>query len=951
MSRRVRHLVPFCTLFLLALPVLAESRSKTLRFDFDHKDGNGIPSPVAEGFLRVFVDTVYSAQTGYGWVGRASLVSRDRGEPDALRRDFHYGQTGEARFSVSLPSGAYQVTVITGDVLAGDHYLTLEAEGEVRFRDLNPRQNELVEAAFGVRVEDGRLDLTFWSSRANWVVNGLLVEPVRTLDGLGQVRLKREGTPDQQAARRKRLMVPSRDVRKLDVVKRSCTGRKAYPWLADYMEVLERFPLLGERGWHEVTTPEGEKLGYFGDEDHEEMGMRAMGNFVFVSALLATDPSYDPIPSGVSRETVMLRAKQCLRYMTRCHLTGDLARPTGKKWGRHWQSAWWTSRMMTGAHLLWKELSSEERRAVEDVVVFEADRHLPRKAPGAERGDTKSEENAWDSEILAWASASFPDHPNAARWEAKGRELMMNALSVAADQRDSRRVGGVPIRDQVYTVNVHPDFTIENHGGYHFCYMACPLHSLTWAWYAYAANGRPAPEALHHHFRDVYQVIRKTFLFDNRFAYLSGNDWPRYLYGEYFILPPLVLLQKLHQDQDARLFERGRFLRLAEEQAHNGDGAFFGKRFTRNIMADRPAEFETDCYAMLGLAYLLHKMKPEPLPPTLMGSFQRSARGAWRSAPSDLVVARTPEAFASMSWRTLAEGSVMGLFIPPGGEDMVEWGLDQLAGRFEIAGSKARLAEAEHREVMLEDGFTSTGLIREGAIGGSHGIDHFVSVTALPGHRLMLLFDRAVARQAVRVTLDEGLRLHVANDLFNENRRVLEGPETHLVVEGYSPGKAETLRSMHTPWLTVDDILGLVLLSAPQPFVLRDAGERNARYSSLLFEVINCPYRTSTHQYAAGDLVRDTAIALVAGGKNETLAFHQASRLLTTPRTSPVRAVLVKRDQGHLLVVANLSSEPAEASLEIPQLDGRPVAFRELSLRAGRARLSLDRLTTKALTE
>lgn len=57
---------------------------------------------------------VYAENVGYGFVTDAGLTLRDRGAPDALRRDFIEGTTGSA-FLIRLPKGKYSLLVISGD--------------------------------------------------------------------------------------------------------------------------------------------------------------------------------------------------------------------------------------------------------------------------------------------------------------------------------------------------------------------------------------------------------------------------------------------------------------------------------------------------------------------------------------------------------------------------------------------------------------------------------------------------------------------------------------------------------------------------------------------------------------------------------------------------------------------------------------------------------------------
>lgn len=56
----------------------------------------------------------YDQETGYGFLGTEGISDVDRGEPDALRRDFLEGR-GQAVFALYLPKGKYDILLICGD--------------------------------------------------------------------------------------------------------------------------------------------------------------------------------------------------------------------------------------------------------------------------------------------------------------------------------------------------------------------------------------------------------------------------------------------------------------------------------------------------------------------------------------------------------------------------------------------------------------------------------------------------------------------------------------------------------------------------------------------------------------------------------------------------------------------------------------------------------------------
>ncbi len=277
-----------------------------------------------------------------------------------------------------------------------------------------------------------------------------------------------------------------------------------FPAADDFARILERFPMYAERGWHQGHAGEP-ALGWFGDGRSDENGQRTLANFILTYGWLAGLADYDATVSGVPQETVREHALAALRYMLRTHVTGDLRCTDDKPWGNHWQSAWWTSKMMGGVTRLEPWLTPDDRRRIDAVVQHEADRHIGLPPRVGEYGDTKSEENAWDSEVVAWALARYPNHPHAAAWRDAFDTLCLNTFAVASDLDSARRYRGRRLQDWIGGACIHDDYTIENHGSFHICYMICPLHSFAWDVYVFRSHGLPVPGSVWHHTRDVWE--------------------------------------------------------------------------------------------------------------------------------------------------------------------------------------------------------------------------------------------------------------------------------------------------------------------------------------------------------------------------------------------------------------------------------------------------------------
>lgn len=486
----------------------------------------------------------------------------------------------------------------------------------------------------------------------------------------------------------------------------------AYPTAADYTRIIGRFPRYAERGWH-GNYQDNPALGYFGDGRSDENGQRTLANFCLVYAWLATNPAYDSTESGVSRETLRAHALAAIRYRLRTHVTGDLPCTDDRPWGNHWQSAWWVSRMVPAVLLLRAEFSASEMAAFDRMVHHEADRHVGLAPRYGEYGDSKAEENAWDAEVVAWALSLYPNHPNVPGWKAALNTLCLNTFSIESDRDATELLDGKPLNEWIGGPSIHPDFTIENHGPFHICYQICPQHSLSWVWYAFASQQQTAPPAAERHGQEVWDRLLQFALWNGRFAYVGGKDWPRYAYGLYFILPTLVHRQIAYGDADARLLERQRVGAFEREQLVWDDGSFFSGRFTDGIMERWPSEWETDCAGNLTIAAMMHEMNPRPVHPTSSEVLAARNVGTFISPYCEIAMRRDPRRFVGWSWRSYG-GPVTGMVSSESGEDMLEWNRS-LSGTVAFGpGVQAQTRVDGHDETVFDGGFGTIGEVWHG---------------------------------------------------------------------------------------------------------------------------------------------------------------------------------------------------------------------------------------------
>jgi hypothetical protein len=291
--------------------------------------------------------------------------------------------------------------------------------------------------------------------------------------------------------------------------------------------------------WHKADVG-----GYWGGGIAEKDGngaVRGMCNTMLGYALLAhawkeqwlTIDQRDRLTSeGLGREQLLGYVRENLTHVCAHHTSAPKAlQPT---WGQSWQSSLWLGAAVVGAHLVWEDLDPQLREALGQVAASEADR-LAAIPPGDYRpGDTKAEENAWNTLALASALSLTPRAAAAPAWWRALRSYAVNTYSQKTDHASSATVGTDRVCDIVRTANLFEDFSLENHGFFHPDYVQVSGQHMGEAWTLLALGDRRhatdyarrfEPYALHH-VADVWRaVMRPPLLPNGEFVFPNGNDW------------------------------------------------------------------------------------------------------------------------------------------------------------------------------------------------------------------------------------------------------------------------------------------------------------------------------------------------------------------------------------------------------------------------------------------
>ena len=233
------------------------------------------------------------------------------------------------------------------------------------------------------------------------------------------------------------------------------------------------------------------------------------------------------------------------------------------------------------------------------MLVHEADRFIDYKVPYYQDktghiitpGDTKAEENAWNSNILTIACDMLPEHPHFQRWWEKNRELQISAYARPSDLKSGKTVDGVVLSKILQGSNMNEDGTVVNHNRIHPDYMVAFMHNATNVLLDRLAH-RPILESSIHNGNIIYQALtshpfgmqqRTIYCRDengnatSRMYFPEGNDWGTGRQANYWLMDVLahefrfdrgispcaydwaatrtdIMLNKMQQNQSGRYF-------------------------------------------------------------------------------------------------------------------------------------------------------------------------------------------------------------------------------------------------------------------------------------------------------------------------------------------------------------------------------------------------------------
>jgi len=265
--------------------------------------------------------------------------------------------------------------------------------------------------------------------------------------------------------------------------------------------------------WHERRFASQPADGHYFDVligvGGVEERVRGVGSQAKTIATMIALGLYDAEHTGVSKQAALdicTKMTRSLAYRHRVNSEGG--------WGGGWQDCWWAAIAGYAGWLTWEHYEAKDQELIRKMVEWEANRRMTYVVPYLRTrdgtivtpGDTKAEENAWNTTILFLACAMMPNHENYDRWLEKGTELAISAFSHPNDIESDTVINGKPLREWLNGSNTEENYMVVNHNRVHPEYTSrTGLNLMNAA--VLTLGGQPVPKGIFFNSDKVFRAV------------------------------------------------------------------------------------------------------------------------------------------------------------------------------------------------------------------------------------------------------------------------------------------------------------------------------------------------------------------------------------------------------------------------------------------------------------
>lgn len=636
----------------------------------------------------------------------------------------------------------------------------------------------------------------------------------------------------------------------------------------DLLKMLAAFTPYMKAYWFQCASPNSrnESCGFFYNTENGtspscpngEKGVRPNADLSMIAAFLVkyAKPAGIALPAGITWDLLEEYAMKSLVYAYSTHKANKLKVCSGGNyWGSTstsdavWESSLWAMSVAYSAFFQWDKLTEEQKGYIYALLKAECNYELYRSIPTGYAGDTKSEENGWEADVLAATLGLFPGDPLAEKWFERMRLFAVNSYSHGADAARTDVIDewyDHTTRADLYKGNnLYADWTLQNHNLFHTSYQNVVMQELGEAALALKLfqgnNGEWKSNALQHNNQEVMDnVLNWLALADGELAMPNGNDWSLFLYDQITSYSTQACFQR---DPNALLLENLAYKQIMARQTTTPDGSWL----LRPDVAARRMGVEAHRVMM---TYLMHlTMSTADMTPTSWEDFRNAHAKAMLFPCQNVVRGYSPSRFTCFSWSTGLK-SYTGYFAADKADKnkiVVPYRANNsgnITGWYEVSGKGTNATPVVPGIYQLD----GNAWVMNGELSVNDGaLDNRFALYSTPGNAFIYL-DYVTANSACTVTAEKGGLLAISTDELTKLKRTLYYEQDGEITWKQRDGSQQLTFS--SDWVNIDNELAVIGHNGKK-MAFADRGANNSIYTSKLYPM----YGNTSRSVTAGSVV------------------------------------------------------------------------------------------------
>ncbi len=709
--------------------------------------------------------------------------------------------------------------------------------------------------------------------------------------------------------------------------------------MQDLLQMLADFSTYMKANWNQCVAPNSvdESCGYFSGErsaTNTEQGVRPNADMSMICAFMTKYARGKvTLPAGVSWDDIEEMGMKSLIFSYSTHKANKLKVCSGNNyWGSTstsdfvWESSLWAMSVAYSAYFQWDKLTVQQKQYVYNMLKAECNYELYRSVPTGYVGDTKAEENGWETDVLAATLGLFPNDALASQWFERMRMFAINSYSHKDDASNTSEIdeGYASTVASLYKgQNLYPDYTLQNHNLFHTSYQNVVMQELGEAALAlqlFQGNGgKWKSNALMHNNKAVMeQVLNWLALTDGELAMPNGNDWSLFLYDQ---ITSYSTMATMLRDPDALMLENLAYKYIKARQKTTADGSWL----LRADVAQRRMGVEAHRVMMTYLMHLANSTAD--LQPTRWEDFRREHSKAMVFDSQNIVRAFTDKRFTCFSWSSGLK-SYTGYFASNSADKnkiIVPYRANNtgnITGWYEVSGKSTDATPVLSGRYQLDgDGWVMNGELNT----NGSALNNRFAIWSTPQNAIIYL-DYVTANSAATITAEKGGLLAISTDELMKTARTLYYEKNGDISHKQTDGSA--FFTVQSDWVNIDNELGVVGKNEKK-IGFGDRSANNSIYTSKLYPM----YGNENRSVSAGDVVDARNLVYYSlQNAEETKAVSENLTPLRALLPEGWNGVIATDDDRAFMLVSNFKGKSNTANVTNLQYQGYAPIFYQVTM-------------------